>query len=151
MARYLNIYLLPKNSKDPILPLTCYWDCTDEFDAITKEINVPCPGDDAVRWKDKYAELYCEDIKHICEKQESKIKDCDKRIKGLRQSLKFITKKEIAKSVLIEIDNLEYDKDKFQSTLDELKHLRWFVERIYDGNLYEWLHFERVIMNISVN
>lgn len=63
----------------------------------------------------------------------------------------IITISEIAKSVLIEIDNLEYDKDKYQSTLDELKHLRWFIERICDGNLYEWLHFERVIMNISIN
>lgn len=151
MARYLNIYLVPKNTKNPVLPLTCYWDCTDEFDAIVKEINVPCPDDKAISWKEKYANLDIDSIKHICEKQESKIKDCDKRIKGLRQSLKFITNKEICKSILIEIDELEYDKDKYQSTLDGLKHLKWFVERIESGTFYEWLYFERIVMNISIS
>ena len=151
MARYLNIYLVPKNVKDAMLSLTCYWDCSNEFNVITKELNIPCPEDDSISYKEQYTELYCEDIKRICEKQENKIKDCDKRIKGLHQSLKYIVNKEIAKSILFEIDGLTEDKDKYQSVLTELNHLKWFVECIDNGRLYDYLYFEKVVMNISVN
>lgn len=146
MSEYLNIYLVPKRSKDdePKKPvyLTCYSRSTDEFDAITEEVCVPYSND-----KEQYAELTSKAMQNVCEQQENEVKDCNDRIKKRQESLRYISNGEAIETVLSEIDDFTKYRDEQQITLNELKHLRWLVDRIAIEREYDCGEFEKVVMD----
>lgn len=148
MSEYLNIYLVPKRSKDeePKKPvyITSYSRSTDEFDAITEEVAVPYSND-----KEQYAELTSKAMQYVCEQQENEVKDCDDRIKKRQEALRYITNGEAIETVLCEIDSITKYRDEQQATLDELRHIQWLVERIADESEYDWSDFEKVAVDRS--
>ena len=146
MSEYLNIYLVPKYSKDeePKKPvyLTSYSRSTDEFDAITEEVAVPYAND-----KEQYAELTSKAMQYVCEQQENEVKDYDDRIKKRQEALRYISNGEAIETVLCEIDSITKYRDEQQATLDELRHIQWLVERIESENYCECGEFEKVVMD----
>lgn len=146
MSEYLNIYLVPKRSKDEKLKkpvyLTCYSRNSDEFDAITEEVCVPYAND-----KEQYVELTSKAMQNVCEQQESEVKDCDDRIKKRQESLRYISNGEAIETVLCEIDDITKCRDEQQETLNELRHILWLVEHIADESEYDWPGFEKVVMD----
>ena len=146
MSEYLNIYLVPKHSKDeePKKPvyLTGYPRSTDEFDAITEEVAVPYSND-----KEQYAELTSKAMQYVCEQQENEVKDCEDRIKKRQEALRYITNGEAVETVLCEIDSITKYRDEQQATLNELRHIQWLVERIESENCCDCGEFEKVVMD----
>ena len=148
MSEYLNIYLVPKHSKDEDLKkpvyLTCYSRSTDEFDAITEEVAVSYAND-----KEQYAELTSKAMQYVCEQQKAVVEDCNDRIKRRQEALRYISNGEAIATTLCEIDSITKYRDKQQATLNELRHIQWLAERIESENYCDCGEFEKVVMGRS--
>ncbi len=146
MSEYLNLYLVPKHSKDeaPKKPvyLTCYSRSTNEFDTITEEVCVPYSND-----KEQYSELTSKVMQNVCEQQESEVKICNDRIKKRQEALRYTPNGEAIETVLCEIDDITKYRDEQQATLNELRHIQWLVERIESENYCGCGEFEKIVMD----
>ena len=145
MSEYLNIYLVPKKSKDgdkqaSPMYITSYSRCSDVFEAIYENVNVAYDSDGKT-----YSELSPGELRRVCNEMENNIAKQEQRIKTRMESLANVHDSEVASEILGDIDSFKDYANDMKATLAELKHILWLVETI--NSEFDYGPFDKVVAN----
>ncbi len=148
MSQYLNIYLVPKKSKDEEKPkkpiyLTAFSRSTDVYDELTDVKSFAY-----YNTEEDFTDLTAKDIEAALSSVKEQIERSERTIKSERESLKHLMNKEAIEDVMCNIESQEeYLKTELSYTKKELEHLLWLAEEV-EG---EWngSEFEKLVANIG--